>query len=78
MSNTNLQHGATRNRTITTGDGSSHVHPEIYCVEHGWMQLFLVGGKDGFNKKHWFCNQRPKNGAGAEIEETVKVLAKAA
>lgn len=77
MSSTNLEHGATRNRKIQTGD-SSHVHPEIYCVLHGWIQLFLVGGRDGFRQKHGFCNQPPKIGTGAVVEQQPKVLAKAA
>ncbi len=78
MQHTILKHGATRTKKVTTGDGLSHYQPEIYCVQHGWMQLFFVGGKDGFDKNHRFCNQMPEPGAGAGLDEPVKILAKTA
>lgn len=63
-------HGANRNREVKTGDGKSHIHPETYCVLHGWVMTFLWD-------KHQLCNRQHKPRNGAEFEKP-KAMAKAA
>ncbi len=68
-------HGNERNRTVETSAGSISGGLEKFCVKHGWINLFKVGGKDRWQARHANCDDLPGN--GAEYEET-KVLRKAA
>jgi hypothetical protein len=70
MSFGTLKHGDTRNRKIKTGS-FEHIQPEIYCVLHGWLPLFVTGGEEGFQAKHVHCDRKPKNGAEFEKEKAL-------
>lgn len=70
-----MVHGKERNKTIETLGGNISGGLEKFCVRHGWINVFQIGGKARWEARHAACNQLPGN--GADFEQP-KVLGKAA
>jgi hypothetical protein len=69
-----MVHGHERNRTVET-PGGKFTKREIFCVEHGWFDLFLVGGADRWQARHEGCNPLPQNNPEGEKPEAVRLAA---
>ncbi len=74
--NKSMYHGEERNKTTTVENGkTSFIKREKFCNQHGWIDLFPIGGIDGWQARHGLCGTKPQ--FGAEFE-TPKVMKKAA
>lgn len=65
-----IYHGLEETQKVVTGN-QKHFKRKKYCSVHGWIDLFMCEGREGWEAAHSKCGN-------AQTGAAVKVLAKAA
>ena len=69
-------HGDERKREITVDNGNeTYYRTEKYCIEHGWVDLFRIGGAEAWHSQHDRCNKTAHTGAFVEIPKVMRATA---
>jgi len=57
-------HGEERERKFVVDNGKmTYIRREKYCVKHGWIDCFRIGGNEAWHSQHDRCNHVAHDGA---------------